>query len=189
MNRKNSLSKQDWILAAFRALTAEGPQGIRVEAIARDLKVSKGSFYWHFRDVQALKAGMLAHWSQAGTDEVIESVSAKPGGARGQLYALIDASVDFDSRNVGGVLAETAIRDWARSNELAAKTLLQVESARLEFVCALFEKVGFSPNESRLRADLLYGGLIGMAHLTHWKHADIEERLRALLDMLLGEDS
>ena len=42
-------------MAGFRALSAEGPQGIRVEAIARQLKLSKGSFYWHFKDVQALK--------------------------------------------------------------------------------------------------------------------------------------
>ncbi|WP_163317770.1 TetR family transcriptional regulator, partial [Enterobacter hormaechei] len=49
MPTRKTLSAEDWISAAFRALSQGGAQAIRAEAIARDLKVSKGSFYWHFR--------------------------------------------------------------------------------------------------------------------------------------------
>ncbi len=46
---KARLTRSDWVLAGFRALLASGPDAIRVEALARDLRATKGSFYWHFK--------------------------------------------------------------------------------------------------------------------------------------------
>lgn len=67
MAKRNSLTTDDWIRAGFRALTSGGPQAIKVEAIARRLHVSKGSFYWHFKDLSALQGAMLAHWLHSAT--------------------------------------------------------------------------------------------------------------------------
>ena len=43
-----------WVDAALQALAAGGPDAVRVEALAVRLGVSKGGFYWHFTDRQAL---------------------------------------------------------------------------------------------------------------------------------------
>jgi len=47
MAKKQTLTANDWIVAGFVALTSGGPPAVKVEAIAKTLKVSKGSFYWH----------------------------------------------------------------------------------------------------------------------------------------------
>ena len=57
---------------------------------------------------------MLVHWSQAGTRDVIVRVEMGKSEARDQLFVLVDMSADFDDAQIGGVLAEAAIRDWAR---------------------------------------------------------------------------
>ncbi len=186
MGKRNTLGATDWILAGFRALTVEGPQGIRVEAIARELKVSKGSFYWHFKDVAALKLAMLTHWSKAGTGDVIDAVELNQSEAQAQLFALIELSASFDRVEFGGVLAEAAIRDWARYFPLAAATLKSVDQLRLAFVASLFQRVGFGELEAKSYARLLYAGLIGMAHLAHQELADMKRDMRALLEMILG---
>src|SRR5207247_4105060 len=48
------LGKDDWLRGARLALLREGPNGVRVEPLARELGVTKGSFYWHFHDREDL---------------------------------------------------------------------------------------------------------------------------------------
>ena len=57
-----ALQPDDWILAAFARLSAEGIDAVRIEVLARELRVSKGSFYWHFQDREELIGKMLARW-------------------------------------------------------------------------------------------------------------------------------
>ncbi len=186
MKKSTSLGVKDWVMAAFRALTLEGPQGIRVEAIARALKVSKGSFYWHFKDVAALKTAMLSHWEQAGTRDVIDKIQLTQVEARDQLFALVDLSASFDDPEIGGVLAEAAIRDWARYYGPAAVALKKADIERMAFVVQLFGQYGFSHELAKSHARLLYAGLIGMAHLAHQDLADMHRDLRALLELILA---
>ena len=58
--------REAWIEAALQALATGGPDAIRVEALAASLGVSKGGFYWHFENRQALldAAGYEASLSQ-----------------------------------------------------------------------------------------------------------------------------
>ena len=46
----SKLSQQDWIVRGLDTLRAQGISGVRVEPMARELGVTKGSFYWHFKD-------------------------------------------------------------------------------------------------------------------------------------------
>src|SRR5271155_404861 len=47
--KSSPLQPDDWIRAAFARLSTEGIESVRIELLARDLGVSKGSFYWHFQ--------------------------------------------------------------------------------------------------------------------------------------------
>jgi AcrR family transcriptional regulator len=58
------LQRADWIRAAFARLAQDGIDAVRVEALARDLHVSKGSFYWHFHDRGELAGAMLEQWEE-----------------------------------------------------------------------------------------------------------------------------
>ncbi len=182
---KPRLTPDDWIKASFAALTAGGPQAIRAEPIARALKVSKGSFYWHFADVPALKQAMLDHWGKIATQDIIDLVEAKASSAKDRLRLLVQISTASSNDEYGGALAEAAIRDWARYDENAAKTLKSIDRKRLAFVESQFRSHGTPKAQCRQNANILYAALIGLAHLSHHGLATPSDDLPALLDRLL----
>ncbi|HEV7319572.1 MAG TPA: TetR/AcrR family transcriptional regulator [Ensifer sp.] len=185
MATKNTLTSDDWIKAAFRALTAGGVQAVRAEAIARDLKVSKGSFYWHFKDVPDLKAKMLAHWAREATDTIINEVEASQRPAEEQLRLLVCAATDDRNLPYGGLLADSAVREWARFDTSAAETLKAVDQRRIDYVADLLGRCGFSARHSRSGANGLYGALIGLEALAASGLADLRADLLGLLEALL----
>src|ERR1700735_3962618 len=77
------LQRADWIRAAFARLAQDGIDAVRVEVLARDLHVSKGSFYWHFRDRDELAGAMLGLWD----DEERAWLVAAGGDGRGRCWS------------------------------------------------------------------------------------------------------
>ncbi len=189
MMTKATLSSDDWIKAAFRALSSGGVQAIRAEAIARDLKVSKGSFYWHFKDVPDLKAQMLAHWAGQATDAIIADVEDAGGSGQERLRRLVDEATGDRNLAYGGVPAEGAIREWARYDGAAAEVLKAVDERRLAYVALLLARCGHSPASSRSGANILYGGLIGLEALASGELVDLRAEMHALLSALLEGES
>ncbi len=188
MERKSRLSPEDWIAAGFRALTRGGPQAIRAEAIARDLAVSKGSFYWHFTDVPALKQSMLDHWTNIATKQIITTVEYSRMEAAEQLRLLVRIATSDKNEPYGGNLVEAAIRDWARYDPNAAETVKNVNKQRLAFLTKLFGQNGASHDRSVQLANLLYAALIGLEQLDHHGMAEAQTDLPALLEILLRAD-
>ena len=87
-----------WIDAGLRALSAGGPDAVRVEPLARMLGVTKGGFYWHFDDRDGLLDAMLDTWEHMVIDDVIDRVEGDGGDARAKLrrlFALAAARREF----------------------------------------------------------------------------------------------
>src|SRR6186997_2442817 len=73
------LSKSDWIDHGLNTLTEQGPGGLKVGPMATRLKVSRGSFYWHFRDIADFRAALLHAWQERLTEQVIRNLDARRG--------------------------------------------------------------------------------------------------------------
>ena len=154
------LGKLEWIDAGLRALAQTGVDAVRVERLAQTLKVTKGSFYWHFKDRNALLAALLDAWQAQATNAIIEQVEAQGGDARAKLWALFTIVAKADGR------LDRAIRNWAAQEGAAqdptAQTALeQVDRRRLDYLRALFQGLGFSAAQAAARARLVYHALIG----------------------------
>src|ERR1035438_1564224 len=76
-----------WIEEGLRALAAGGPDAVRVEALAQALGVTKGGFYGHFANRNALLDEMLDTWERMSTDEVLERVERHGGDVRARRGA------------------------------------------------------------------------------------------------------
>ena len=83
------LDRNAWLVQALKILSREGLAGVRVEKIARSLHVTKGSFYWHFKDRDDLFSGMLDYWADVLTDDVFKEVLACRGNAKRRLLKLM----------------------------------------------------------------------------------------------------
>lgn len=158
------LSRQDWIEAALNALADGGVEAIRVEALAKRLKVTKGGFYWHFRDRADLYSALLEHWRQGRMEVIARQTDLQDGGdARERLRQLLELYAG--SRNVKGRAIELAIRDWARREPMAAQIVASVDDYRLERVGSLFRALGCSEQDAFARAYLFYAYVFGQSLL------------------------
>ncbi len=81
--------RSTWIDEGLRALAAGGPDAVRIEPLAQALGVTRGGFYWHFDDRNALLYAMLDRWERATTEEVIERLEREGGDARAKLRRLL----------------------------------------------------------------------------------------------------
>jgi AcrR family transcriptional regulator len=162
-----------WVEAGLAALAAGGPGAVRVEALAQSLGVTKGGFYWHFDDRQALLEEMLDSWERVTIDEVIERVEGAGGDARARLRRLFALAERFASH--GLLTVELAVRNWARSDEAVAERLRRVDNRRMEYMRSLFG--AFCPDEDdvEVRCMLAFSLFIG----DHFIAADHETRTRA----------
>jgi AcrR family transcriptional regulator len=147
----------DWIEAALRALAAAGPEAVRIEALAKDLGVTKGGFYWHFEDRGALLEETLDAWEKTGTEDVIATVDAGPGDARAKLRRLFDLAPTAK----GLFAVELALRDWSRRDRAVARRLRRVDNRRLAFLRRLFGEFCPDPDDVEARAMLAYSLFVG----------------------------
>jgi AcrR family transcriptional regulator len=180
LSTKPRLDAKAWIDAALDALGAEGPAAVRVEALAKRLAVTKGSFYWHFRDREDLLLRALDAWAEARIAAIGEQVRRTPDPAA-TLDGLL--SLYTKSPNARGLAVELSIRALARQNEAAAAATARVDEARLIQVAALFERQGMDAAEAAARALLFYSFLFGQSLLGGGRrNADLARAARRILD-------
>ncbi len=148
--KETRLGREDWIEAGLAALAADGPDGVRVERLARALGATKGSFYWHFRDRAELQDAILDVWDERTTPAILAQV-AGPGPAEPRLRRL--ARLVTDAGEPGELLElERAVRAWAVFDPAVAARVARVDGARLAGLRALFRECGFGPGDAELRA-------------------------------------
>ena len=143
-----------WIEAALQALGAGGPEAVRVEALAASLGVSKGGFYWHFKDRQALLDEMLDSWEDGGRGRHRpgREPAVEPQAKLQHLFALA-STVDFT--------VELAIRDWSRRDAGIAERLRRIDSQRMAYLRSLFGQLCADEDEVEARCMLTYSLFVG----------------------------
>lgn len=163
------LDRDNWIETAIDLLAKEGVGGVRVEVLAKSCGVTKGSFYWHFKDRQDLLTAILECWRAGRIRDIEKTTSVAPGNERQQLHYAIE--VYGASRNRKGIAIELAIRDWARHDAQAASVVEEVDLYRLECTRRLFVSLGMSNAEAKSRSLLLYACVFGLS-LMHYREFD-----------------
>ena len=159
-----------------------GPDAVRVEALAASLGVSKGGFYWHFKDRQALLEEMLDTWEKAGVEDVIARLESEPADPRAKLQQLFELapSVDF--------AVELALRDWSRRDGEVAERLRRVDNRRMEYLRSLFGQFCADEDDVEARSMLAFSLFIG-SYFIAARHPEKSrsEVLQLAIDRLLGE--
>ncbi len=162
---RTSLDRNAWITAAIDVLAEHGIDGVRVEVLAKRCRVTKGSFYWHFKDRDELLSAVLAAWKQGRIEFVRRQMQAAPEHARAQLYRVIDLYSGAINRR--GMQIELAIRDWARRDARAVAVVAQVDAARLAHTSGLFRACGLPRREATSRSLLLYAYTFGLSLMSY----------------------
>jgi AcrR family transcriptional regulator len=145
-----------WIDVGLRALAAAGPDTVRIEPLAQALGVTRGGFYWHFKDRGAFLEELLDTWERRSTDEVLERVEREGGDARDKVRR---AGMLTFSRELLPI--DLAVRDWARRDRSVAKRLKRVDNRRMEYLRSLIGTFCDSADEVEARSMLAFSLAIG----------------------------
>ena len=180
---RTPLDRDAWVAGATEVLAEEGIAGLRVEVLAKRLKVTKGSFYWHFTDRRDLLLAVLSHWKEGRIRDIIKQTRAQPGHELAQIYHVID--VYSASRSRRGMLIELAVRDWARRDPEASVIVAEVDDVRLRCARDLFLACGVPMDEASSRCMLLYAYVFGVSLMIYEKFdTDVARLKRDIPDLI-----
>lgn len=174
------LSRERWVDAALTLLAEGGRGAVQVEPLARRLRVTKGSFYWHFRDLGELLDASLRRWEDVETLAIKERVEAGGGTAVERLRRLFTIALGRRA-----VALEVALRQWAGSDRRARAAVARVDRRRLGYLSALFAEACLAAEEAQARGFLAYAVLFGDFFIrlpgARATRADLLERSTAFL--------
>ena len=183
--RPQRLGRAEWIDSAFKTLTESGISSIHVEALAKRLGVTKGSFYWHFKDRTELLDAVLEKWRD---QFVIAKVEDLGGDSRKRLINLLDVVPrKRGSTHTGGSM-ELAMRSWARYDDKAAKAVAEVDTLRVEYVRELLIEMGIDAKEAEARAFVVYAYVMCQGIFSFDKDDNMLERIHEISTAILLKD-
>lgn len=158
-NNRAQLSPGDWVEAALEVLVDKSIDSVRVDVLAKGLNVTRGSFYWHFKDRDALLRQLLTTWRNTMTEQLIDRFEHSDADAKTLLHELL--SLPFRGHAAArSASIELAIRAWARRDDMARQFVTEVDAKRLAYSAQCFVALGFSLQEANMRAFLLYSYVI-----------------------------
>ncbi|MHC0431109.1 TetR/AcrR family transcriptional regulator [Streptomyces sp. O3] len=160
-DRKARLTARDWADAALTAIGEGGLAAVAVEPLAARLGTTKGSFYWHFTNRDALIGAALERWAEASTEELITEVDAEPDPTRRLRLLFREALASAADDPLEVSLLATA------DHPQVADALRRVTERRVGYVARLFADVGFPEPEARRRGLLAYTVYLGHTQLGH----------------------
>ena len=149
------LQPNDWILAAFARLSSEGVDSVRVEVLARDMGVSKGSFYWHFTDREDLLAKLLARWNESELDW-LDRAQAENESAAARWAVFVERSADPTRARL-----EVAIRNWARKDQNVAANASVIEQKKAKFIAGVLQDTGFARDAAEYWSEIVQLACLG----------------------------
>lgn len=173
---KPLLTRDDWTGAALQSLADGGPAGIAVDRLAKQLGVSRGSFYWHFSDRNDLITATLDRWERENTtDQLAEAVAVTDPVERLQL--IIRRVYQGQTDPIELALAALA------GDPVVGGAVARVTETRLDLLRSVFRDLGFTPAVARDRAWLAYGFYVGHHQLS--QNEAIRQRRPPRLDYLV----
>ncbi len=180
--RSRRLSVEDWIAAALDIMAAEGIGGVKIQRLCDDLGVTKGSFYWHFKDLDAFLDAIADQWRRGeGTfrSRLDAAVRADPkGGLSNAVSAFLD-------RRLGRL--ERAMRDWSRSDDRARTAIKAADKRTFDALVTGFESIGFRREDADVRAKILFYAGVGFGDVGPiGDRSEPARQLETLVDLLTG---
>ena len=155
------LTRDNWLDEAFKAVVAGGFDNVKVLAIAEKLKVTQGSFYWHFTDHADLVGSLLMRWKLAQLDLDEKLKSHRSDDPIQDLEFVVDAAFNQAGSELENLLFEQALRALSHLHAGAAQLLVEVDAERINLFESKFLAIVKDKAKARDLAALLYLAIVG----------------------------
>ena len=174
------LRPEDWLDAAQRRLVNGGIDAVKIGPLAEDLKVTRGSFYWHFRDRSHLLETLLAQWRGQSHEMFDRLVGGDAASGMEEFVRLVHLWIDESEFDPA---LESAMRDWARTSDDVSAVVKAVDEERIAYIKRIFLDFGYGEDEAFIRARITYFHQVG--YYTIGYNESLDARM-ALLPMYVS---
>ncbi|MCP5037590.1 MAG: TetR/AcrR family transcriptional regulator [Rhodobacteraceae bacterium] len=175
------LTANDWILKGFDTLADDGPEALKAEILARKIGASKGSFYWHFKDVRDFHLRMLGYWEEKAATDVSRILEGTPDPVE-RLFQLGELSVVSAAQH-GDSVFEPAIHAWAQGNANVAAAVQRVDVQRLAHISNALSRLDLTnPDLARV----IYAAYVGFGSLGDRDEVSNRAAMSTLLASMLA---
>jgi len=182
---RTRLSAADWEQAALDLIAAQGVSAVAVEPLARQLGVTKGSFYWHFPTREALLMAALERWEKQDIDDLLNQVEPI-ADARARLCELFRRT---GREAKSHVIYSALLR--ALDHPIVQPVMARVSQRRLDFLTRAYRQVGMNRGVAVHRARLAYAAYVGFLQLAlqlgilRLEHAEFDAYVQHVIDTLI----
>jgi AcrR family transcriptional regulator len=152
----DQLSATDWLNHGLKTLAQEGFTALKAVPLAKSMGVSRGSFYWHFADIEAFHGELLRLWRDIAAERIIADVDA--ASEKDNALQILLHRVFGEQRAL-----ENAVRRWAAVDPAARAAVQAIDRRRVSYVESLLRTAGVDDDAARTRAQILYWTYLGFA--------------------------
>ena len=156
---RSTLSAGDWEQQALVLIAEQGIRAVAVELLARRMGVTKGSFYWHFQNREALIEQSLLRWEKHDAANLQTSLGAIEDPRERLRSFFRRTGREKLTHNVYSSLCT------ASDHPQVEPLLERVAARRMQHIEKAFEEIGFGPQEASHRARLTYSAYLGFLQL------------------------
>lgn len=157
----NRLTIDDWLAAGYAILAEDGIKALKIDRLCTRLKVTKGSFYWHFDGMPSYRAALVEGWRNLRDEDRRQIATVGELPPRERLAQMMASLVSPRHWTL-----ERAMREWARTDDTVADSVRAADRRILAAVRTAFEDYGFDAGEADLRANATFAVGIGFLHLS-----------------------
>jgi len=143
------VKKADWLEKALEVLENDGIDEVKIERLARELRVSRSGFYWHFENRQALIRDMIEYWGEEFTSVVASNSKIINADPRERLYIIMKMILENDLTRF-----DLPMRTSAEKDPVAMDLVNRVYQMRLDFLRSTFVDMGFKGEDLEMRTHL-----------------------------------
>lgn len=177
-------SREVWLAAARRALVENGLDAVKIQPLASRLALSRTSFYWFFRDRQALLDALLDEWEAQNTGAFVDACGAY---AETIAEGLLNLIAVFHDESAFEPQLDFAVRGWAHQSAAVTARVNATDDRRLAAIRGLFARFGFRPEDADVRARTVYLVQIGYIALqTREEQAERMARVPRYVEIYAG---
>ncbi len=168
-------SRDLWLDAAQALLLEQGVDAVRIVPLAKRLNLSRTSFYWFFKDREALLSDLLTRWRDKNTGSLERQCAAYAETAAEAMLNVFDCWLD---QSLFDAPFEFAVRSWALQSADVAAEVEAADAVRLAALTALFKRFGQPSVEADVRARTVY--LVQIGYISMQAREDLATRMRRI---------
>ncbi len=172
-------SREGWLEAAYEALLVSGVDSVKILPLAKQLKLSRTSFYWFFRDREALLGALVERWREKNTGNLLKQTEAYAETLAEAMLNVFDCWLNkdlFDSP------FEFAVRSWALQSPEILAEVQAADQARMEALTRMFMRFGRDESAADVRARTTY--LVQIGYISMQSEEDIALRMKRIPDYI-----